>query len=94
MTLQDAIKSGKPYKRPNDPHYYLNNGGSIILQRDVLMDDWEIKEYKLTFSLEELTLAIYHHRTYEPGFTIQDSRIIAARIFTGCNYGDINEKYT
>ena len=60
MTIQDAIKSGKPFRRLGDFNrwYYLSPSGIILSETDsmfrgedkvlrsydILADDWEVKE--------------------------------------------------
>lgn len=58
MTLQDAIKSGKRFKRTLY-EYYIHRTDTIgFTVTEVLADDWEIEEVKLTFTQHELAEAI------------------------------------
>jgi hypothetical protein len=43
MTLQDAINSGKPYKRKRNKVWIDPDNDSSFAMRDVLASDWEIK---------------------------------------------------
>lgn len=61
MNIQEAIRSGRPFRRPN--HFsYLHVSGSKILNKsefndyyrltsyDVLADDWELEEKKIVLT--------------------------------------------
>lgn len=44
MTLQEAIKSGKPYKRRNNKVWIDPDNDSAFAMRDILATDWEVKK--------------------------------------------------
>lgn len=73
MTIQEAIKSGKKFRRPrmkgtafdgwyvNEPgavsHGFGSYGGSFSYQ-DLLADDWEIEEKKVEITRDKLMATI------------------------------------
>lgn len=58
MTLQEAIKSGKPFKRRNWPHYRANTDQIALRNVDILADDWEIEEEKIKLSRLDIDRAL------------------------------------
>lgn len=72
MIIQEAIKSGKPFKRPNDQEWswlckrtrYLYTGTGpqqkdfhSITADDLLAEDWEIMEEKIAITQRDLAAA-------------------------------------
>ncbi len=52
MNIQDAIKSGKPFKRKewSNGAWYTVENGLRYLTEDVLADDWEIQDRAITIT--------------------------------------------
>lgn len=59
MTLQEAIKSGKRFKRPywNTWHDRSSIGRTYICAVSILADDWEIEEKKVEVSRHDIDAA-------------------------------------
>lgn len=56
MNLIDAIKSGKPFRRPDQPWYGgMPNSFRVV---DILADDWEIQEPTVTITASQFWEAI------------------------------------
>jgi hypothetical protein len=57
MTLQEAIRSGKPFKR-KDWLIYYQPGAQVFLDAElILATDWEVEEEKLVVTEYELLYA-------------------------------------
>ena len=54
MTLQEAIKSGKRFKRPFDAAWIEPVTGYYLEGEDILADDWEIEEQKVEITKSKL----------------------------------------
>lgn len=74
MTLQEAIKSGRPFKRKKTAHYLVarSNYNSIdwedlLMQpylpnlEDILASDWEVKEESITITKRQLFDVLLEH---------------------------------
>jgi hypothetical protein len=63
MTIIEAIKSGKRFRRKNQQTYYNKFGhwdapiGWIFSADDVLADDWEVEEKKVEITKAQLSAA-------------------------------------
>lgn len=56
MNLIDAIKSGKPFRRPDQPWYGgMPNSFRVV---DILADDWEIQEPTVTITASQFWSAV------------------------------------
>lgn len=53
MTIQEAIKSGKRYKRPHHACWYTIEN-QYITTKDALATDWEVKEETVTLNRDQL----------------------------------------
>lgn len=58
MTIIEAIKSGRPFRRPLQTNYTLMDQWEwySFRQEDLLADDWEVEEPKITVTLSEKDL--------------------------------------
>ena len=57
MNIQEAIKSGKPFKRTGDKVYYLSRTVTdckTFYYEDILADDWEIETVKKELSAKDI----------------------------------------
>lgn len=83
MTLQEAIKSGLEFKRPGHA-FWLNNNTDRYLcfytREDVLADDWEIKEEKITITKSQLLKAL------------DDSCQLLSSSYQGAFYGKVSRE--
>lgn len=73
MTLQEAIKSGKPFKRKSGKemdYLIINKEGYVSIfkyqfdrislsKEDILATDWEIEEERISLSAAEIRAAFY-----------------------------------
>lgn len=59
MNIIDAIKSGKPFRRPGVPTINVSNAliSHNFYKQDLLADNWEIEEEKITITKKELDSA-------------------------------------
>lgn len=62
LTIQEAIQSGLPFKRPNDLAWIKNNRHKDIysitlVPDDIIATDWEIKVPEVTITREKLAEA-------------------------------------
>ena len=57
LTIQEAIKSGMPFKRPNKTRYHLNNDCCAYTTEEVLANDWELQVPEVTITREKLAEA-------------------------------------
>lgn len=59
MNILDAIESGKPFKRPIMSNWHtiqmVDDGSSNFGSIHLIAKDWEVKEEKITISLNEFT---------------------------------------
>jgi hypothetical protein len=64
MTIVEAIKSNKKYKRKGDSEWYKIDTPYVFKKPDILADDWEIDEtIEISKSkLEELANMIFYYR--------------------------------
>lgn len=63
MNLIEAVRSGKPFKRPRMPHFYDERLASATLTKeDILADDWETQEEKIEITREQLINAMMQAR--------------------------------
>ena len=58
LTIQEAIKSGLPFKRPNKTRYHLNNDCCAYTTEEVLANDWELQVPEVTITREKLAEAV------------------------------------
>jgi len=62
MTLQEAIKSGKRFKRCNDAYWLKFHGKEspflTLKEADIFATDWEVEEKKVLVSEAQLVKAI------------------------------------
>jgi hypothetical protein len=56
MNLIEAVKSGKPFQRPDWPFPAKFHGDDLLTfcQDDILADDWEIEHPTRTITLKQL----------------------------------------
>lgn len=66
MTIIEAIKSGQPFRRRGSAITYASLGPGIssvirpmFTREELLADDWEIEEEKVTITRKQLIGAIY-----------------------------------
>lgn len=77
MTIQEAIKSGKKFKRPLHTLFHdARTGGAftgVFLYNDVLATDWEIEIVKKELSADDVRRALRDPETVygEPLYTIE-----------------------
>ena len=60
MTLTEALKSGKAFRRPkHSPDWIVDNQTEyfVFTAEDLLADDWYIKEYAVTITASQFTAA-------------------------------------
>ena len=64
MTILEAIKSGKPFKRAAKFNYYTisNKDVFILTYYDIIADDWEVEEKKI--EVTETQLRDAYHKAY------------------------------
>lgn len=43
MTIQEAIKSGKKFKRKHWPYYYVYSSHNTVDCNDIMATDWEVE---------------------------------------------------
>ena len=59
MTIQEAIKSGKPFKRPHHSCHYENfrelDRFLELQEEDLLATDWEIKKEPIEITIRSIT---------------------------------------
>jgi len=63
MTIIEALKSGKPFKRAQWSSYYHSDGYKIVscddaivllaIENDILADNWEVKSEESVYSFVE-----------------------------------------
>lgn len=90
MTLQEAINSGKRFRRKGwtvvitaDPTYWLQSGRTLHLSTaDILADDWEIEEVRVTITATQfqkaLDTALLSRQWIIPAPFVQDPAILHA----------------
>lgn len=86
MTLQEAIKSGKRFKRAGGEYFYSNGKylldmedinalhGTLNLE-DILADDWEIEEEKLELTAGQIREVLMESRLHVQRFLSPDSSV-------------------
>lgn len=69
MTLIEALKSGRPFKRKGDRFWCVapdtleiphedGDGQTIVKRQDILVDDWEIQDKKVEITRTEFWEAV------------------------------------
>ena len=66
MMIQEAIKSGKPFRRKGTESWYVTSSycSLYFYEGDVLADDWEVKQEprELFFIMHEASIVNWHCR--------------------------------
>lgn len=67
MNIQEAMKLGKPFKRPNSDRLFYPGVHThyTITRAELLADDWEVQEQKITITLKDLSNAFYEAYGYD-----------------------------
>jgi hypothetical protein len=71
MNLIEAVKSGKPLKRKGWTGYLKSDeiATQMIYKSDILADDWEIEEKKVTITRDQLFVAYKNANASSPTYT-------------------------
>lgn len=59
MNIQEAIKSGKRFRRKGEKDWYYNDPECFMsgIQKELSSDDWEVEEKTVTITAEQLETA-------------------------------------
>jgi hypothetical protein len=75
MTLIDAIKSGKPFRRKYEDEYGWRNANEIFKAHEIVADDWEIQSEKSRVFLWE------HYDTWANAWVLNPTYRTVAQAF-------------
>ena len=75
MTLQEAIRSGKKFKRPHQKRFNTANTNGIVYEllitfEDALATDWEVEELKKELTPTEVKTALFKAFINKSGYSV------------------------